>query len=322
MEILVFGAGSLGSLVGGLLARSHDVTLVGRDPHVSAIRDGGLAVTGAVEAHTRPDATTDGTGLAAELALVTVKAYDTAAAADALATGEYGAVCPLGNGLTGGTLASRLAGRNDAGEDDAGGNDAGEDDDGGDPPTVLSGTATYGARLCEPGRVECTGEGTIAIGAREGGADPWADRAGEALAAAGIDVVVATDMPRRRWEKLAINAGINAPTALARVRNGELVAGPARELSREAARETARVAGAEGVPLSEPAATDAVEAVADATAPNHSSMRQDVEAGSRTEVDAINGEICDRAARHGIEVPVNRTLAGLVRAWEAERDLR
>lgn len=307
MEILVFGAGSLGSLIGGLLARSHDVTLVGRDPHVSAIRDGGLAVTGAVETHTHPDATTDGTGMAAELALVTVKAYDTAAAAATLATGEYGAVCSLGNGLTEETLASGVAGGADAGRD---------------APTVLSGTATYGARLREPGRVECTGEGTVAIGARGGGTDPWADRAGEALSAAGIDVEVATDMPRRRWEKLAINAGINAPTALARVRNGELVDGPASALSREAARETARVARAEGVALPERAATDAVEAVADATAANHSSMRQDVEGGNRTEVDAINGEICDRAARHGIEVPVNRTLAGLVRAWEAERDLR
>lgn len=295
----MFGAGSLGSLVGGLLARAHDVTLVGRDPHVSAVRDGGLRVTGAVEAHTRPDATTDGTGLSADLALVTVKAYDTAAAADALATGEYGAVCSLQNGLTEETLASRMP-----------------------DVTVLSGTATYGARLRDPGRVECTGEGTIAIGAHSGGPDPWGDRAGEAFAAAGIDVEVATDMPRRRWEKLAINAGINAPTALARVRNGELVGGPANGSSREAARETARVAAAEGVPLREENAAAAVAAVAEATAANHSSMRQDVERDNRTEVDAINGVVCDRAQRHGIDVPVNRTLTGLVRAWEAERGLR
>ena len=31
MDMVVFGAGSLGSLVGGLLAREHDVTLVGRE---------------------------------------------------------------------------------------------------------------------------------------------------------------------------------------------------------------------------------------------------------------------------------------------------
>lgn len=313
MEILVFGAGSLGSLVGGLLARAHDVTLVGRDPHVAAVREEGLSITGAVDAHTTPDATTDGTGLRADLALVTVKAYDTAAAADALAAGTYGAVCSLQNGLTEEVLTSRLSGGST--EDSVG---TGDDM----PPTILSGTATYGARLREPGHVECTGKGTITIGTYGGGSDPWADRVGEAFDAAGLEVEVATDMPRRRWEKLAINAGINAPTALARVRNGELVDGPASDLSGEAARETARVARAEGVSLSGGEAADAVEAVADATAANHSSMRQDVDRGTRTEIDAINGVVCDRGASHGIDVPINRTLTGLVRAWEAERDLR
>ena len=312
MEILVFGAGSLGSLVGGLLAQVHDVTLVGRDPHVTAVREEGLSITGAIEGHTDLDATTDGTGLRSDLALVTVKAYDTAVAADVLATGTYGAVCSLQNGLTEEVLAARLAGESSVG---------GEGDDDAQP-TILSGTATYGARLRDPGTVECTGEGTITIGASGGGPDPWADRAGEAFDDAGIDVEVATDMPRRRWEKLAINAGINAPTALAQVRNGALVDGPASELSREAAMETARVARAEGVSLSGIAVADAVEAVADATAANHSSMRQDVDRGNRTEIDAINGVVCERGASHGIEVPINRTLAGLVRAWERERDLR
>ena len=44
MNVVVFGAGSLGSLVGGLLARAHEVTLVGRDPHVSTVRERGLEV--------------------------------------------------------------------------------------------------------------------------------------------------------------------------------------------------------------------------------------------------------------------------------------
>ncbi|AUX10871.1 2-dehydropantoate 2-reductase [Halalkaliarchaeum desulfuricum] len=317
MEILVFGAGSLGSLVGGLLAQVHDVTLVGRDPHVTAVREEGLSITGAVDVHTDPDATTTGTELRADLAVVTVKAYDTGVAAEALATGTYGAVCSLQNGLTEEILVARLSAGERGGDDE---------DDSGDveshTPKILSGTATYGARLREPGHVECTGVGTIAIGAYGGGSDPWADRAGEAFDAAGIETQVATDMPRRRWEKLAINAGINAPTALARVKNGELVDGPASDLSREAARETARVAHAEGVSLSESAAAAAVEGVADATAANHSSMRQDIKRGNRTEIDAINGVVCDRASTHGIDVPVNRTLTGLVRAWETERDLR
>ena len=60
MEVLVHGAGALGSLVGGLLARAHDVTLVGRNPHVRQVREDGLRIEGAVEARVRPRAVTDG----------------------------------------------------------------------------------------------------------------------------------------------------------------------------------------------------------------------------------------------------------------------
>ncbi|MFT4881834.1 MAG: 2-dehydropantoate 2-reductase, partial [Salinirussus sp.] len=45
MHVVVFGAGSLGSLVGGLLARTHQVTLVGREEHVRAVRADGLRLT-------------------------------------------------------------------------------------------------------------------------------------------------------------------------------------------------------------------------------------------------------------------------------------
>jgi 2-dehydropantoate 2-reductase len=81
MDVVVFGAGSLGSLIGGLLAREHAVTLVGRDPHVARVREDGLAVGGAFDFSVYPDATTDGTDLDADLAVVTVKAFDAERAA-------------------------------------------------------------------------------------------------------------------------------------------------------------------------------------------------------------------------------------------------
>jgi 2-dehydropantoate 2-reductase len=296
MDIVVFGAGSLGSLVGGLLAREHEVTLVGRDPHVAAIRESGLGVEGEFDFAVHPDATTDGTDLAADLAVVTVKAFDTEEAARTLATGRIDAALSLQNGLGNEeTLARRL-----------------------DCP-VLAGTATYGAVRPEPGLVECTGRGKVLVGPREGGTSETADRVGRAFAAAGIEATVADDMPRRLWQKLAVNAGINATTALARVENGALLDGPARDVAADAARETARLARAEAVELSDGEAVRAVERVAEATAANVSSMRQDVLAGRRTEVEAINGYISSRARERGVSVPVNRTLTKLLRAWERER---
>jgi 2-dehydropantoate 2-reductase len=46
-------------------------------------------------------------------------------------------------------------------------------------------------------------------------------------------------------------------------------------------------------------------------------MHRDVARGRRTEVDAINGYVVDRAAAADLAVPVNRTLAALIRGWEA-----
>ncbi len=293
MDVVVFGAGSLGSLLGGLLARRHEVTLVGRDPHMRAVEAEGLRVEGTVEAAVRPAARRDPPA-AADLAVVCVKAHDTAAAADALAGVDLGACVSLQNGM--GNEAT-LAGRLDA--------------------TVLAGTCTYGAVLDSPGTVRCTGVGEVVVGARDGGSSAAADRVGEAFDAAGIVTTVAEDMPRRLWEKLAVNAGINATTALARVDNGALLEGPGGTVAADAAREVARVARAEGVDLGGDAAAAAVESVAEATADNTSSMRQDVEAGRRTEVEAIGGHVCERADEHGLEVPVNETLTRLLRAWEA-----
>jgi 2-dehydropantoate 2-reductase len=303
MDIVVFGAGSLGSLVGGVLAREHDVTLVGRDPHVPAVRDSGLRVEGAFDATTTPAATTDSTDLTGDVALVTVKAFDTPAAAEALATGSFDAVCSLQNGMGNeATLAARV------------------------DCEVLAGVATAGAILRDPGVVECTGRGELLVGAPDGGASETAERLAAAFDDVGFDAAAVADMPRRLWTKLAVNAGINAVTALARVDNGAVLSGDANELARTAARETARVARAREVSLSNREAVSRVEAVADGTASNVSSMRQDVESGRRTEVDAINGYVVDaaREARRELDVdaPVNRVLTRLLRAWEVGAGVR
>ena len=301
MQIVVFGAGSLGTLVGGVLARDPacDVTLVGRDPHVAAIRERGLDLVGELETSVTPAATTDGRDLAADLAIVTVKSFDTAAAAETLATGSSETVLSLQNGMGNEeTLASRL--------------DA----------TVLAGTASYGAVLREPGLVACTGIGEIVLGARTGGSSDRADRIGDLFATAGLETTVAADMPRRLWEKLAVNAGINPVTALTRTENGAVLEADGNDLARAAARETARVARSCDVGLSNPEALTALESVAGDTAANTSSMHQDLRADRRTEIDAINGYVVDRATEQGLEVPTNRLLTALVRTWERGRGLR
>ncbi|SIR92453.1 ketopantoate reductase family protein [Natronorubrum thiooxidans] len=293
MEIVIFGAGSLGSLIGGALASDskNAVTLVARDPHASAVCASGLEVRGELETTVTPHATTDGHGLEADLAVVAVKSFDTAAAAETLATGSYDTILSLQNGMGNEeTLAARLE------------------------APVLAGTASYGAILQAPGVVECTGIGEIVLGARAGGSSDRADRISDLFASAGLETTVATDMPRRLWEKLAVNAGINAITALTETENGAVLEADANDLALSAARETARVARSCAVSLSNREAVVALESVATETAANTSSMRQDIHAERRTEIDAINGYVVDRAAER--QVPTNRILTALVRTWE------
>jgi 2-dehydropantoate 2-reductase len=293
MDIVVFGAGSLGSLIGGLCAREHRVTLVGRDPHIGAVRESGLAVEGAINFTARPIART-AVPDRADLALVTVKAFDTPAAGRALADCSPDITCSLQNGLGNEeTLATRL-------------------------DRVLAGTCTYGARLLEPGRVECTGIGTVTLGARDGGHSAAAERAIEALRAAGIETRLSKVMPKRLWRKLGVNTGINPTTALAGVSNGALADGPLHDIANEAARETARVAREQDIDLTEGEAVAALETVVAATAKNTSSMARDVAAGKETEIDAISGAVVERADSR---VPVNRTLAALVRGMESSQSM-
>ena len=301
MHVAVVGAGSIGSLLGGLLAREHLVTLVGREPHVTAVRESGLAVTGQVECAVHPEARTDTAGLDADLVLVTVKAHDVPTAADQLGRDvDAEVVVPLSNGPGHAvTLADRLP-----------------------EATVLSGTTTYGAVLDGPGRVTCTGVGSVTVGARQGGPSADAEAVVAALDEADLEATAIDDAPRRQWEKLAVNAGVNAVTALARVENGHLASEPGRSLAHEAASECARVARAEGIDLSDDAVTDAVDRVVEATAANRSSMRQDVVAGRRTEVDAINGYVVECARDHDLRVPTNRTLRRLLWLWERGARLR
>ncbi|MFB6270849.1 MAG: ketopantoate reductase family protein, partial [Halobacterium sp.] len=183
---------------------------------------------------------------------------------------------------------------------------------------VVEGTTSHGAVVEGPGHVRHAGTGDTTIGRYFAENDARVDAIADALTAAGIETTVTDDPERAVWTKVLVNAGINAATALARVPNGALVETNAGErLLGRAVEEGEAVARAAGVDV--PA--DVVErtrSVAERTATNRSSMRQDLERGRRTEVEALNGELARRAAAHGVDAPVNQTLADLLRLASRE----
>jgi len=296
MRIGVLGAGAMGSLFAARLAGTDAaVTLLAHESeHVAAIRRDALALErpdGSRERRPVPVVTSPADAPAFDAVLVLVKSTDTASAADewyeALADA---AVCTLQNGLGNAeTLAARVP-----------------------RERVLAGTTSHGAVVERPGLVRHAGVGETVVGRYFAPQDGTVRALAAALTDAGIETAVTDDPAGAVWRKALVNVGINAPTALARVENGALAdTESGGRVLRRAVVEAARVARAEGVAVGDPVAV--ARRVAERTATNRSSMRQDVEARRETEVEALYGAVVARAHDHDLPVPVTATLADLVR---------
>lgn len=306
--VLVAGAGALGSVFGGLLARAgRSVTLLGRAEHLDAIRRDGLRVEGLFGSHV-----VRGLEVASEPAalrgpfasvLLTVKSWDTAAMARAVAPHlrDDGHLVCLQNGLGNLERAADAVGAR----------------------RVLGARVIFGAELPGPGRVRVTvSAAPVLVGCpasadddRRRAAAAWA----EAFAAAGIPSGATDDLERELWGKVFYNAALNPLGALLGVPYGYLADDPdARAIMDRAIDEAFAVARAASVGLRW---TDAgayrahfYDTLVPATATHRSSMLQDLERGRPTEIDAINGYVAARGAALGIDVATNTMLTHLIRA--------
>ncbi len=182
------------------------------------------------------------------------------------------------------------------------------------------GVCSEGATLVGPGHVRHAGRGETCLGfLRE--TTPAARLRLEHVAAcwrrAGFSARVCDKIRERIWEKLLINIGINALSAIHGRSNGQLLVSCAlRPRMAEAVREAAAVGAAAGVFLP-PDPLEAVYRVCRATRTNVSSMLQDVRNRRPTEIDAINGAVVALGRRLGVATPVNGRLCEQVRALEA-----
>lgn len=305
MRVVVVGAGAMGGLLGARLAATgHDVILfdIWRE-HVAAIERSGLMVEELDGSLVRYQArATDRPPLAvgmADLVLLQVKAYDTYDAllpfAGKLRAETY--VLSLQNGLGNLEQARRaLPGHR----------------------RIVLGTTAHAAAVLGPGRLRHAGKGPNVIGDPDGDGADLAPLA-TALTAAGFETVVAADIQARVWTKLAANVAINPLCALAGAVIGAILDDPALlSLSEAAVREFDAVREAVGVARAEPDYFTYAKHIMELTRANPASMLQDIRAGRRTEIDAINGAIARLGDEHGVPTPVNHWLTALVRHREAD----
>ncbi|WP_437589356.1 ketopantoate reductase family protein [Sorangium sp. So ce1000] len=296
MRILVVGAGAVGGYFGARLALAgEDVTFVARGAHAEAMRSRGLIVrTPSGELRTPPLRVVelDGARGPFDLALIAVKSPSLAAVSARLPglLAADGLAAPLLNGLDSEDVVAR---------------DVGE-------RRVIAAIAYMSAGLAGPGEIDTLAPTRAGLAPYRPGQEPRVEATAALLERAGIPVRRGSDHRAMLWEKMVWNAPFNAICALTGQRAG-VVAERMEDLTRAAMLEVIAVARAEGAELSE-ATADAMIALTRAEFPlTEPSMLQDVRAGRATEVDILQGAVVERGRRAGVETPVLRTLATLVR---------
>jgi 2-dehydropantoate 2-reductase len=300
MKIAIIGAGALGSLFGGLLAKSGERVWL-FDPvareHIAKLNTEGLVIEeeGKEERVTIRGTTEIEEIGEAELVALFVKApYTEEAIRGALpAIGPATQVLSLQNGL----------GIVEIMEGYVGG------------AQLLRGVTAQGSTLLGPGRIHHAGRGPTRIGRlSEERNGKRLQEVVEIFNRAGIETYTERDIERLVWSKLLVNVGINALTAIFGVKNGVLVIDKdLNQIMRAAVREAVDVARGRGLEFPLSAVLQEVERVCHLTADNLSSMLQDVRRGTITEIDYINGAVVREGQRQGIEAPLNRLLVRLVK---------
>lgn len=190
MRFVICGAGGLGSVIGGMLARAgENVTLVGRPRHMDAIKARGLRISGIygdfqvrdnLTCVTHPDQA-DG---AFDLMILLTKAKDTetALAEAASLKDRVSMVCSLQNGIG---KEERL--RQWAGHD-----------------KVIGASTIEGGVLLEPGHALAglTTPTTAYFGELDGGITPRIEAVAAAFQNAGFGTRAVADIQQVLWEKL------------------------------------------------------------------------------------------------------------------------
>jgi len=307
--ILVMGAGSIGSVVGGFLARAgHDVTLVGRQPHMAAIHSGGLYIDGIWGEHHITGLRTATTceqlhGQTFNLIILSVKSYDTEQAIAEVAPllAPDGLVISFQNGLGNvETIAARVG-----------------------PERTLGGMVIFGARVNKPGHVTVTVYANeVHIGSPTGTvARDRVDEAAAMINASGVPTLATDEIEKHIWGKILYNCALNPLSAILNVSYGELAAEPdTRQIMNNVVEEVFAVANARGTELFWDKPEEFLKVFYDVLIPptsaHYASMLEDLKRGGKTEIESLNGAIVRYGSEANVECPVNDVLSNLIRVME------
>lgn len=297
MNFLVVGPGAMGCLFASRLKKAgHHVMIVDHKPErADFINKSGILIEGASgEERVHVPVVTGRAPEKTDVALICVKANQTKEAAEEISSwlDLRAAILTLQNGLGNLELLEEVFGKE----------------------RVLGGVTSEGATLLGHGHARHAGRGQTIIGPAGPANGPVA-KIVSAFENAGFETSSADEVENLIWGKLIVNVGINALTAITRLKNGQLPAiEGARTVMKMAVGEAESVAHAKGINLPYPNPFERVLEVCRATAENKASMLQDVLGQRLTEIQFINGAVVREGKKLEISTPVNLTLTSLVSA--------
>ncbi|MFI5330516.1 MAG: ketopantoate reductase family protein [Desulfobaccales bacterium] len=308
MRYLVVGTGALGSVFGGLLQHSGQaVTCLGRGEHFERARVKGLEIDGiwgnfrvgpisAAPLEAEADEPY-------EIILLCVKSFATQEACRGLRgrLASYGLIVSVQNGLGNLEIIAQEFGKS----------------------RTIGARVIFGAQVIRPGLVTVT---VYAAPVLLGALDPelpggQLSRVAADLNRAGIPTEVVAEIIPHLWDKVLYNCALNPLGAILGAPYGSLADDPeTRDLMRLIIAEIYGVARAKGITLHHPEAAGYfhhfLENLVPPTAAHWPSMWQDLQAGRRTEIEALNGAICRYGRETGVATPYNETMSRLIRFME------
>ena len=299
MRIMVIGAGPIGLLCGGWLqCAGAEVCFVARGTRLEALRSHALTVSGQLPFRLeRVEAVASAEEAEpADLVLLGVKMYDLASAAQAAraAVKPDGVVAGLQNGVSVySTLRALLP-----------------------PASIAVGIFHAPAKLTGPTSISYAGAARIVLGNPHCAPPPIVGELIELWRRAGVDAQLSEDINLVLWTKflgLATNAAL---TCLTRLPAGILYHDPdLLALTSQSIEEVIAVGRAEGIRFA-PDAAQATLALLQRFPPDTvASMRQDLDAGKRLELEAITGEIVRLGRKHAVPTPLHSLVYTVLKPY-------
>ena len=230
MKIVVLGAGALGSIIAGHLAKSgENVTLLARGERAVYLKKNGITITGLARFNTPCAITTDPRQLyEADALIVTVKTYDMEAALSSVAHAKFSYVTSVQNGVMANEqLASVFGSAN-----------------------TIGASAGFSGEVLPGGEVRFTANGGFDVGELPKGSSQRTRELSDALQKSGVNSKAIDDVLSLQWSKFAMWVGFTAIGVLTRLETYKFASDPDCALTCvRIVREAASIAAKMDIPI-------------------------------------------------------------------------